>query len=110
MPAKSRKLSAVHTTNLPTAADPPTLSEISDLCSHTIDRIRDHQDVHELVLALARLCEADEDSRVDTSGVWPGLAVLLERLSSEGDQMMSRLTWMNAKVLEAHAAEKGGAK
>jgi hypothetical protein len=112
MPAKSRTLSAVHNhkANLPAAADPPTLSEISNLCVRTMDRIRDHQSVHELVLALASLCEADENSRVDTSGVWRGLAVIMERLSADGDEVMSRLASMNSTVLDAHAATKGGAQ
>jgi hypothetical protein len=109
MPAKSRKLSAVHKANLP-APNPPTLSEISNLCSKVSLRISNHRSVHEMVHTIACLCEEGDRERWQVAAMWPGIAFIMDYLSADCDELLSALKHVNDKALDAHAAEKGGAK
>jgi hypothetical protein len=71
---------------------------------HIARRVTEHRSLHEMVYAIARLCEPEE-ARELAIGVWPGLALLMDRLSAEGDELLSDVLYTQRQL-----AEKSGVR
>lgn len=99
MPA-SKKISQATPIGLPL-----TVAESSEVCGRACDLLHEHQHVHEMILALADLVEAAEANGLqpDHTALWPGLAVVMKRLSADTDDVAAALSHWQTRALEAHA-------
>ena len=71
-------------------------------------RIEEQRSVHEMVLSVARLCERSTEAEYQelARGVWPGLAVVMDRMSADGDDLVNKVQYWNKQATTATGGSK----
>jgi hypothetical protein len=77
---------------------PNTLPDYVEL-GHIADRIEEHRSVHEMILAMARMCsDGTPQGQEFSTAVWPGVAVIMDRLSADEDELIGQVRYIEEKI------------
>jgi len=88
---------------------PFTPEEVFQMCDQVARRLRDHQRVNEMLLAVAQMREQDGSPNDSQDvGLWPGVAVVMDLLSRDSDEILSQLDNARHRARRIIDTPKGG--
>ena|SRR5688572_21426832 len=72
---------------------------------HIARGLDEHRSLHEMLLALAEsFKESDEDREWQAAALCPGLVVIMDRLSGEGDELIRKVRYVQEQLTEKDRA------